>query len=93
MVFPGMTIDSQNPTSVNICTQAHERGYNCAYVNWRGMAGMELKSPKWFGNASEDDLCEAIKFLIDKYQPSKVFAFGISLGASCLTKVLAKNEF
>jgi predicted alpha/beta-fold hydrolase len=57
------------------------------------MAGMELKTPKWFSNGSVEDFTEAIKYLLDKHQPKKVCAIGISLGGSVLAQAVAKNEF
>lgn len=56
------------------------------------MADVELKSPRWFANCSTDDFSEPMKYVVNKFKPTKAFAISISLGASVMTQVLSKNE-
>ena len=54
------------------------------------MAGQELTSPKWFCNGSKQDFIEPMKYIIKKYQPSRLCVIGVSLGASVVAHVLTE---
>lgn len=64
---------------------------NSACVNWRGMQH-KLKTPKWYSNVSEQDFVEAIKHLKVVLEPSKIYAIGVSLGGSVLSKAIISEK-
>jgi predicted alpha/beta-fold hydrolase len=63
------------------------------FINYRGLAGCELTTPKWYCAGSVDDFIEPMDYVIRKYGgKSKVYAFGISLGSNNLTNLLGKED-
>ena len=80
-------------------TDASKRGYDICVVNYRGLAGAKLVTPKVYTPMSYQDIEEPIKYVISKYgtdsdgSRSQIFAVGISMGANLLGFTLANNSY
>lgn len=73
--------------------ECQRRGMDSCFINYRGLAGCELTTPKWYSAASVQDFVEPIDYVIQKYGGfSKIFTFGISLGANNLALLLGKPD-
>ena len=66
-------------------------GYDVVVINYRGLAGAQLTSPKLYSSTSWQDVAEPMSYIKSKYCTDqnncinrKLFAIGISLGANIL---------
>ena len=60
-------------------------------INFRGLNGIELKTPKLYNSIAVDDILEPMTYVFDKYcrdQNRKAFAVGCSMGANILANLL-----
>ena len=62
-VFCGQTSHSETPYVVNIVKEAVKNGYDCCVINYRGLAGARLYTPKLFTFMSFQDFEEAIFYV------------------------------
>lgn len=70
---------------------ASQRGYDVVVINYRGLAGAKLVTPKLYQGASIDDIIEPIKHIQKKYK-AKYFAIGCSMGGNILANALGSTE-
>lgn len=71
--------------------QFADSGFDVAVINYRGLAGAKLTSPKMWTAESWEDVLEATQVLFKKYVNGtnrKVFAVGFSMGANILSILL-----
>ena len=66
-VLPGLTSHSQTPYVINMAKDAYKRGYDVCVINYRGLAGAKLVTPKLYTVMSYLDVEEPIKYVIGKY--------------------------
>jgi len=102
LVFvPGLTSHSLTPYVVHIVESFYNRGFDVAVINYRGLAGAKLNTPRLYTANATDDVREPIKWIYEKYikQPAgspikeaPVVAMGCSLGASNLANVLGDSN-
>lgn len=102
--MPGLSGDSSELYCIAVAKSCLRRNLDLVVVNYRGAAGIPLKTAKMYTAAETGDLTEVVEYLHKKYvlddQGRKTRAFtgvGISLGASILAlyaaKIGARNPF
>jgi predicted alpha/beta-fold hydrolase len=71
--------------------QAEQHGYEAVVINYRGLAGMELATPKLYNSMAVNDVSEPMDFIFEKYcrkQNRPTFATGVSMGANILANLI-----
>lgn len=93
-IIPGVTGDASKMYMISLAKASYQHGYDVVVVNYRGLGGVPLKTPKVYHGGSDPDVKEAIDYLYEEYCESgrkrKMFAIGVSLGAGILTNYIAK---
>ena len=90
-ILPGLSSDSQTPYILNMVKDASARGYDVAVINYRGLAGAKLVTPKLYEANSIMDIIEPIRHIQKKHK-AKYFAMGCSMGGNILANALGSNE-
>ena len=90
-VVPGLASTSQSCYIRQIVDRAVKDGYDIIVINYRGLAGAELKTPTLFCSDSMDDFLEPMKFYHQMFGKRKMMAVGCSMGAGILANILG-NE-
>lgn len=91
-IIPGLTDESQKGMIVNMVDQAQSEGYDVVVINYRGLAGASLYTPKLYSANNIDDHLEAMTFIYEKYcKPynRQTFAIGLSTGANKVAHFMA----
>lgn len=60
-LVPGLTGDRVRLYVANIMNEAYERGFDVVLINYRGLGGVELKTPKLYSAYSQDDCADVIE--------------------------------
>ncbi|XP_066990185.1 protein ABHD1-like [Macrobrachium rosenbergii] len=87
--LPGLTGTSQSGYIKGFINRIGATEASCVVMNYRGMAGNELKTTRTFCKANSDDLEEVLGHIKSLYPNSPVVATGISLGGIWITNYLA----
>ncbi|XP_064091116.1 protein ABHD1-like isoform X2 [Macrobrachium nipponense] len=87
--LPGLTGTSQSGYIKGFIQSLGETEASCVVMNYRGMAGTELKTTRTFCKANSDDFEEVLGHIRSLYPGSPVVATGISLGGIWITNYLA----
>ena len=66
-IVPGLTSDTDEYYIKNIAKVAHERGFDVAAINYRGLASCPLTTPKLYGMDSFKDALEPMEAYYEKY--------------------------
>ena len=70
-------------------------GFDVININYRGLAGAKLNTPRIYSAASVDDIKEPLESIYQRFcknSQQKSFVLGFSLGASILANSLAKLD-
>ncbi|XP_068205559.1 phospholipase ABHD3-like [Palaemon carinicauda] len=89
LFLPGLTGTSQSGYIKGFIHRLGRTDASCVVLNYRGMAGTELKTTRTFCKANSDDLEEVLGHVTSLYPKSPVVAVGISLGGIWITNYLA----
>jgi predicted alpha/beta-fold hydrolase len=89
LILPGITGSSHDIYIKDICGYLLDNGFQPIVINYRGLRGVHLYTPKLYCFASVDDVAEACDHIFNKYPTSTFYAIGISLGASLLSNYVA----
>jgi predicted alpha/beta-fold hydrolase len=92
IIFPGFTGSATDVYIRKLALAVMAKGFQPIVVNARGCGGAKLTTPKLCSFASHSDVDEVMEHLGSKYAESKIFALGVSQGASLLTHHLASNK-
>ena len=87
-IAPGLTSDSQTGYIRAMVRQAYARGFDVCVINYRGLAGCQLYTPKLFNSNAYMDVLEPIKEISAQNKDRKIFAVGCSMGANILANML-----
>ncbi|CDW89740.1 embryogenesis-associated protein emb8-like [Stylonychia lemnae] len=97
-IMPGLTSDNDEIYVLNMLIEAKLRGYQGVVINHRGSSGLDLTSPRIYCASSQDDLREAVNFIVNNYCSSlsrnrqrDIFLVGNSLGANLLANYLGEE--
>jgi len=80
---------------VNMVNQATDRGYECVVINYRGLAGADLYTPRLYGAFDYQDQLESMHYVFKKYAEPynrKVFALGLSTGANKVAHLMGNPD-
>lgn len=71
--------------------EAADNGIESVVINYRGMAGIKLTTPKTFSMFCHGDFFEGLSFIYKQHckdQGRKIFALGVSMGACILCNLI-----
>ena len=66
-ITPGLTDESQKGMVVNMVDQAQSEGYDVVVINYRGLAGASLYTPRLYSANNVEDHLEAMTYVYEKY--------------------------
>lgn len=92
LMVPGVTGCSNDTYLKVIATSLIKSGILPIVVNYRGLGGVKLKTPKLYCFGSYNDIDEAFEHLFAKHRDNTFYALGVSQGASILTNYLGKKS-
>jgi predicted alpha/beta-fold hydrolase len=91
ILIPGVNGDSTKLYALSMHKTCIENHYNLVIVNWRGMAGVPLKSAKTYNGFDTSHIEEAVDYIYNEYclnekgkQIKRMSGIGMSLGAGVL---------
>lgn len=90
-MVPGLTSTAQSGYIKHVVERAAARGYEVVVINYRGLAGMELKTPKLYNSYAYQDVLEPMTHVYNKHCRGKerqAFAVGCSMGANILANLM-----
>jgi len=91
LVLPGLNNDSRTGFIQNILQQLRMQGFRGVALNYRGVGGQPLLSPRLGASDSWQDLPTVFEHITCRYPGSQIFAIGFSMGAAILLRHLG-NE-
>jgi len=59
-----------------------------AFINFRGLGGAKLLTPKLYTSFSYLDVQEAVDYLQKKYPTKDLYAIGVSMGGNVLANMI-----
>ncbi|CAG7819326.1 unnamed protein product, partial [Allacma fusca] len=80
LILPGVTSSSQTSYVKTLALACVSKGTSVAVMNYRGLGGVPLKTPRLYSGTNIDDLDEVITYLKIKYPAHKKIAIGTSFG-------------
>ena len=89
--MPGLTGDGQRQYARNIIGGAIDK-YDTVVINFRGLAGAKLVTPKLYTSYSYKDVGEAVKYLRERYPVRRFFAVGLSMGGNVLANLFGLEQ-
>ena len=66
-IVPTLTGHCQIPALINMAVEGKKRGYDVCLINWRGLAGAKLETPRSYTFNSYNDIDEPLKYIAKKY--------------------------
>lgn len=91
LFMPGLTGSSQAEYIKSIVPVVHEIGYRVVVMNYRGLGGTPLLTPRLYCAANDDDLRHALRHIREKNPNSRLVATGVSLGGIILGRYLVQT--
>ncbi|MFT5835859.1 MAG: putative alpha/beta-fold hydrolase [Sulfurimonas sp.] len=91
LLFHGLTGSYKSPYIQGTMSELHKNRYDSVVVHFRSSSGIMNKKPNSYHSGKTDDAMEFIKSLIEKYNDSKIFGVGYSLGGNVLLKLLGET--
>lgn len=80
VVLPGLLGDSQSEYVKHLVTSIVRIGAKAVVFNYRGLAGVELKTPRLYCACSVDDLSEVLLHVRMLYSKARIAVVGVSMG-------------
>jgi predicted alpha/beta-fold hydrolase len=88
-LIPGLTSTDETGYIRNTITAAREAGFVVVLINYRGLSGCDLATPKAYNSYAWKDIEEPMNYVFDKCCGNrKVFAVGCSMGANILANMM-----
>uniref|UniRef100_A0A6M2DJ76 Putative phospholipase abhd3 n=1 Tax=Xenopsylla cheopis TaxID=163159 RepID=A0A6M2DJ76_XENCH len=92
LILPGLTGESQAEYIKCLALSANNIGVRCVVFNNRGLAGVQLKTPRLYCAANVDDLSEVVEHVHSLHSDVPLGAVGISMGALLLGNYIAMRS-
>ncbi|KDR20893.1 phospholipase ABHD3-like isoform X2 [Zootermopsis nevadensis] len=92
IILPGLTGDSQSQYIRCLALSANRMKLRIVVLNYRGLGGMSLKTPRTYNAANFEDLSEAVRHVKILNPGIPVAAVGISMGGLVLGNYLASQQ-
>jgi len=90
LVLPGLNNESGTHFVQSSMRYLSAHGFDAVALNYRGVAGLPLTSPRVFCSDSWSDLPEILDHIVRKRPGARVFGMGYSLGGGILAKYLSE---
>ncbi|XP_026471026.1 phospholipase ABHD3-like [Ctenocephalides felis] len=92
LILPGLTGESQAEYIKCLALSANSIGVRCVVFNNRGLAGVQLKTPRLYCAANVDDLSEVVEHVHTLNSDVQLGAVGISMGALLIGNYIATRS-
>ncbi|XP_050424499.1 phospholipase ABHD3-like isoform X2 [Adelges cooleyi] len=92
LFLPGLTGDSDCEYVRAVSIAIQKAGFRVMVFNYRGIGGVDLKTPRSYSANNIEDLTEIIDHVKQKYPKSVLGGLGISMGGLILGNYLQSNE-
>ncbi|XP_025414841.1 protein ABHD1-like [Sipha flava] len=92
LFLPGLTGDSKCEYVRATSLTVQKSGFRVVVFNYRGIGGIELKTPRTYSANNIDDLTEVIIHIKKKYPNTILGGIGVSMGGLLLGSFLQSNE-
>ncbi|XP_042299002.1 phospholipase ABHD3-like isoform X3 [Sceloporus undulatus] len=80
LLLPGLTGTSKESYILHMIQQSKTLGYRCVVLNYRGIAGENLLTPRTYCAANTEDLETAVNYVHNLYSSAALMASGVSMG-------------
>ncbi|XP_037046989.1 phospholipase ABHD3-like [Bradysia coprophila] len=91
LILPGLTGESRHDYIRCLVMAAQSIGVRTVVFNNRGLAGVELKTPRLYCAANIEDLSEVVNHIKNQNPNVRLGATGISMGGLILGNYMAEN--
>ncbi|XP_050523517.1 phospholipase ABHD3 [Daktulosphaira vitifoliae] len=92
LFLPGLTGDSDCEYVKAVSLSIHKAGFRLVVFNYRGIGGIQLKTPRSYSANNIEDLLEVIIHIKHKYPNTVLGGLGISMGGLILGNFLQSKE-
>ncbi|XP_050420868.1 phospholipase ABHD3-like isoform X2 [Adelges cooleyi] len=92
LFLPGVANDSHSEYVRAVSLALKKAGFRIIVFNYRGVGGVELKTPRGYCGNNTEDLTEVINHVKQKYPKTILGGLGVSLGGLILGNYLHSNE-
>ena len=92
ILFHGLAGSYKSPYIQGMMQTLHTLGFNSVVMHFRGCATQENDLPRSYHSGDTQDAKEFIQHIKQRFQPTKLYAIGYSLGANMLLKLLAEYQ-
>ena len=66
-IAPGLTSTGQDIYIISTVKQAIKEGFEVCIINYRGLNGLKLATPKFYNANSYNDILEPMKYIYNRY--------------------------
>ncbi|XP_034982344.1 phospholipase ABHD3 [Zootoca vivipara] len=91
LLLPGLTGTSKESYILHMIQESKTLGYRCVVLNYRGIAGENLLTPRTYCAANTEDLETVIHYVHNLYSSALLMAAGVSMGGMLLLNYLGKT--
>ncbi|XP_061452751.1 phospholipase ABHD3 [Rhineura floridana] len=91
LLLPGLTGTSKESYILHMIQQSKTLGYRCVVLNYRGIAGENLLTPRTYCAANTEDLETVVHYIHNLYSSTLLMAAGVSMGGMLLLNYLGKT--
>uniref|UniRef100_A0A2S2P2P3 Abhydrolase domain-containing protein 3 n=1 Tax=Schizaphis graminum TaxID=13262 RepID=A0A2S2P2P3_SCHGA len=91
LFLPGLTGDSKCEYVRATSLAVQKSGFRIVVFNYRGIGGIELKTPRTYSANNIDDLTEIVGHIKSKYPDTILGGIGVSMGGLLLGSFLSSN--
>nr|XP_060631138.1 phospholipase ABHD3 isoform X1 [Anolis sagrei ordinatus] len=91
LILPGLTGTSKESYILHMVQQSKTLGYRCVILNYRGVAGENLLTPRTYCASNTEDLETVIHYIHKLYSSAALVASGVSMGGMLLLNYLGKT--
>jgi len=89
LFLPGISGASDENYILHLVKEAMEAGYRAAVFNYRGLGGLQLKTPRIYNSTNTEDLDLVVRHIDARFPEAPKFAVGCSLGGMLLFNYLS----
>ncbi|KAH0617784.1 hypothetical protein JD844_016371 [Phrynosoma platyrhinos] len=91
LLLPGLTGTSKESYILHMIQESKTLGYRCVVLNYRGVAGENLLTPRTYCAANTEDLETVVHYIHNLYSSAALMASGVSMGGMLLLNYLGKT--
>ncbi|XP_067887817.1 phospholipase ABHD3 isoform X2 [Heterodontus francisci] len=91
LILPGLTGTSKESYILHMVKQSEVLGYRCVVLNYRGVSGEKLLTPRTYCAANTEDLETVISHVQKTFAETPLMAAGVSMGGMLVLNYLGKT--